>query len=280
MSFIIDTHCHLNHDRLKTEGDVTQIVNAARAQNVAGMVTISCRIAQEYERLIEIAESHDNVWCTIGTHPHDADVPEEAALSVEDLVRYAGSHKKIIGIGESGLDYFYKNSSVEGQQESFRKHIRACMETKMPLIIHARDADEDIIRILKEEGAGQGSELSGVFHCFSSGRKMAEEGLELGFYISLSGMLTFKRSEELRDIAANVPLDRLLVETDSPYLAPEPHRGGINQPAYVMHTNTQLAKLFDLTSEEMAKITTRNFFNLFDKAQDTWVDPLTWELAS
>lgn len=280
MSFIIDSHCHLNHDRLKHEGDVDTIVNAARAQNVAGMVTISCCIAQEYDRLIEIAESHDNVWCTIGTHPHDADVPEEAALSTDDLVRLATSHEKIIGIGESGLDYFYNNSSVEGQQESFRKHIRACMKTKMPLIIHARDADEDIIRILKEEGAGPDSDLRGVFHCFSSGRKMAEEGIELGFYISLSGMLTFKRSDELRDIAARVPLDRLLVETDSPYLAPEPHRGAINQPAYVTHTNTQLAKLFDLTSEEMAKITTRNFFNLFDKAQKTWVDPLTWELAS
>lgn len=273
MSFIIDSHCHLNHDRLKHIGDVSDIVQNARDKNIQGMLTISCRIAQEYDRLIEIVEANDNVWCTIGTHPHDADVEDEVAFSVDDLVKFAKSHPKIVGIGESGLDYYYNHASKEGQQQRFRNHIRACMETGMPLVIHARDADDDIIRILKEEGAGEGSNLTGVLHCFSSGRALAEEGVKLGFYVSFSGMLTFKRSEDLRDIAKDLPLDRLLVETDSPYLAPEPHRGGINQPAYVEHTALTLAKLHDKTREEIAEITTQNFFNLFPLAKNTWVQP-------
>lgn len=272
MAYLIDSHCHLNHDRLKHEGDVSDIVNAANERGIAGMLTISCRIAQEYDRLIEIVEAHDNVWCTIGTHPHDADVEEEAALSVDNLVRLSQRHPKIVGIGESGLDYFYKHASVEGQQERFRNHIRACIETGQPLVIHARDADDDIARILKEEGAGAGSNLKGVLHCFSSGRQLAETGIDLGFYISFSGMLTFKKSDELRAIAKDVPLDKLLVETDSPYLAPEPHRGGINQPAYVEHTALCLAKIHDKTREEMAEITSNNFFNLFDRAKNTWVE--------
>lgn len=272
-SYLIDSHCHLNHDRLLHEGGADALVAAANGNNVRGLLTISCRIAQEYDTLTDIAARHDNVWCTVGTHPHDADDEAEAKYTADDIARLARAHPKIVGIGESGLDYYYKHSSPEGQQASFRKHIHACIETGLPLVIHARDADEDIIRILQEEGMGTNPALKAVFHCFSSGAEMARQGLEMGVYMSFSGMLTFKKADELRDIARSVPLDRLLVETDSPYLAPEPHRGGINQPAYVAHTATCLARVHNLTSEEMADITTRNFFNLFDKAKDTWVDP-------
>ncbi len=249
------------------------MVASAKSMNVQGLLTISCRIAQEYDTLTAIAARHDNVWCTVGTHPHDADEPAEVAYSVDDIVRLARAHPKIVGIGESGLDYFYKHSSEDGQKASFRKHIHACIETGLPLVIHARDADDDIIQILKEEGMGTNPSLKAVFHCFSSGAEMARKGVDMGVYVSFSGMLTFKKADELRDIARHVPLDRLLVETDSPYLAPEPHRGAMNQPAYVTHTATCLAKVHNLTSEEMATITSRNFFNLFDKAKDTWVDP-------
>lgn len=271
--FLIDSHCHLNHNGLKSAGDVQDIVQQAKSQNIQGMLTISCRIAKEYDTLLSIANANENVWCTVGTHPHDADVPEEVAYSLEDIVKLASADPKIVGIGESGLDYFYKHASVEGQKASFRKHIRACMETGLPLVIHARDADDDIIDILKEEGAGPQSNLKGVLHCFSSGRRLAEVGLELGFYVSFSGMLTFKKMQDLRDIAKDVPLSRVLVETDAPFLAPEPYRGKTNQPAYVQHTATQLAKIHDLTSEEIANITTQNFFDLFDKAKQTWVQP-------
>lgn len=259
----IDSHCHLNHEKLKDEGTPEDIVRNAKLSGVDGMLTICCRIADEFPEVLATAKKFDTVWCTIGTHPHDAGKESEKAITLDQLVTLAQSDPKIIGIGESGLDYYYNNSSHEDQQESFRKHIRACIETDLPLVVHARDADDDIIKIIREEGAGK---LRGVMHCFSSTRKMAEEALALGFYISFSGIVTFKQAEELRAIAKDVPLDRILVETDAPYLAPVPNRGKTNQPAYVLHTGAVLADLKTLDKETMAKHSKENFFSLFTKA--------------
>jgi TatD DNase family protein len=260
----IDSHCHLNHEKIKPIGSPADIVRMAKEGGVEGMLTICCRIADEFPEVLSIAREHESVWCTVGTHPHDAGKDAEQAVTFEELVRIARSDPKIIGIGESGLDYFYDKSPRDLQEISFRKHIRACIETGLPLIVHARDADEDIIRILKEEGAGQGC-LKGVMHCFSSGRKMAEEALDIGFYISFSGILTFKAADELRSIARDVPMDRLLVETDAPYLAPVPKRGETNQPAYVAHTGAVLAGVKNVPVDEMAVVTKANFFRLFER---------------
>ena len=260
----IDSHCHLNHERLKEIGSVENIINNAKAAGTDGMLTISCRIHEEFETLKKITEKHDNIWRSIGTHPHDAGKDAEKSVTLDELIKLAKSDSKIIAIGESGLDYYYDYAPRDDQAESFRKHIQTCIATDLPLIVHARDADEDIIKILKEEGAG--TNLKGVMHCFSSGRKMAEEALEIGFYISLSGILTFKQSDDLRAIARDVPMDRLLVETDAPYLAPGPYRGKINQPAYVIETGATLGQVKGVSVEEIAAQTTKNFFALFDKA--------------
>lgn len=260
----IDSHCHLNHDKLQPLGAAEQVVAAANAAGIDGMVSINCQIVEEFQGLVDLVTPLKNVWCTIGTHPHDASVPAEKAITLDELIRLAQSSPKVVGIGESGLDYFYKNSTVEDQHTSFRKHIQACLATDIPIVIHARDADEDVIRLIREETNGKG--MRGVMHCFSSGAKMAEEAVDLGFHISFSGILTFKNSEELRNIARKVPQDRLLVETDSPYLAPEPYRGKTNQPAYVSHTGAVLANLHEMPPEKMATITTENFFSLFNRA--------------
>jgi TatD DNase family protein len=261
----IDSHCHLEHEKIKPLGTPEEIVQNAKQAGVDGMLSICCRVADEFPHILSTAKKFDNVWCTIGTHPHDAGKEAEKAITLDQLIKLANSDEKIIGIGESGLDYYYNNSSHEDQQGSFRKHIRACIETDLPLVVHARDADEDIIKIIREEGAGQG--LRGVMHCFSSGRKMAEEALEEGFYISFSGIVTFKQAEELRSIAKDIPLERILVETDAPYLAPGPHRGKVNQPAYVIHTGALLAELISINTEDFARQTKDNFFSLFNKAK-------------
>ncbi len=269
----IDSHCHLDHNRFLNLGGGSEIVSRAQAQDVSGMLSINCEIAAEFDELLDLVKPQKNVWCTIGTHPHDSGVEAEKNITLEQLCRKALSHEKVVGIGESGLDYFYKNSPVDDQQASFRKHIRACIETDMPLVIHARDADEDIIRIVREEaGKDNQKNLRGVFHCFSSGAELARQGVDFGFYVSFSGILTFKKSTELRDIAKNVPLDRLLVETDAPFLAPEPHRKEMNEPKYVPFTGQVLADIHNLTSKEMAEQTKNNFFDLFTKAAQTWVN--------
>ncbi len=259
----IDSHCHLDHSKM--EQGAVGTVAAANAAGIDGMVSINCQIVQEFDDLLALVRPMKNVWCTIGTHPHDASRDDEKGVSLQSLIEKAMSDPKIVGIGESGLDYFYKNSTVEDQHSSFRKHIQACLATDLPLVVHARDADEDVIRLIREETGGKG--MRGVMHCFSSGPKMAEEAVALGFHISFSGILTFKKSEELRDIAKRVPQDRLLVETDSPYLAPEPYRGKTNQPAYVAHTGATLAYVHEMQPEQMAKITSDNFFALFNKAR-------------
>lgn len=261
----IDSHCHLNHARLSNIGTPTDIVDRANAVGVEAMLTICCRISDEFPAVLALAQAHKNVWCTIGTHPHEASDPLEASVTQGDLVQMAKSDPKIIGIGESGLDYFYKHSDVKDQQTSFRKHIRACIETGLPLIVHARDADEDTMRIIREEGTG--TPLKGLLHCFSSGRKMGEDALDFGFHISFSGMVTFAKSVELQDFAKVVPADRILIETDAPYLAPEPFRGKINEPAFVRYTSGVLARLRGISDADMAKLSRDNFLRLFDRAK-------------
>lgn len=267
----IDSHCHLNSPKIEPLGAPDRLVARARAAGVAGMVTICCRLAEEPAVLTDIAGRNENVWCTVGTHPHDASAEAEKAFSQDDLVDLARSHPKIIGIGESGLDYFYNLSTHEDQAESFRKHIRVCLETDLPLVVHARDADADIMKIMKEEASGAG--LKGVMHCFSSTAWLAEEALDFGFYISFSGIVTFKSAGDLREIARRVPPDRMLIETDAPYLAPEPVRKAVNEPALIVNTAACLAALHDKTREEIGAITAENFFNLFTKAKDTWRAP-------
>lgn len=264
----IDSHCHLTHPMIRDYADPTTMITRAREQKVDGCVIINCRMADEFETIREVATHHKNIWVTLGTHPHDASKEAEKSITFDDMMKRVEGDPLIIGIGESGLDYYYDYSTPQDQAESFRKHIRVCMMSSLPLIVHARDADEDIIRIIKEEISNNPSQkLNGVMHCFSSSRWMAEEALALGFYMSASGMITFKKSEELRDIFKSVPLDRLLVETDAPFLAPDPYRGKTNEPAFVIHTGAKLSDIKGVSVDEMASITTTNFFKLFNRAK-------------
>lgn len=264
----IDSHCHLNHERTAEGDNPAAIAARAKEAGVDGMLSICCEIEKELPSLLETVKAIPNVWCTVGTHPHDAGVEAEKAVTLQRLIDTANSDNKIIGIGESGLDYYYDNSPRTDQEESFRKHIRACLATGLPLIVHARDADEDIIRVIREENPDK--KLTGVMHCFSSGAKLAEEALKEGFYISFSGIVTFKKSTELQAIVKTVPLDRILVETDAPFLAPEPHRGKTNEPAYVNFTGRYVANLLNIDEKEFAQKTKDNFFALFTKAKKTW----------
>lgn len=262
----IDSHFHPTHERTAEGDSAAGIIARAKEAGVEGMLAISCEITGDFKDVLAVAQAHDNVWCSVGTHPHEAGKPEEQAVTLKKLVELAHSDPKIVGIGETGLDYYYDNSPREAQQESFRKHIRACLETGLPLIVHSRDAEEDTIRIIREEG-GQKAGLRGVMHCFSSGPKLAEDALEEGFYLSFSGIVTFKKAQELQEIAKNTPLDRILVETDAPFLAPEPHRGRVNEPTLVVHTGQKLAQLHRISEEELASHSKNNFFNLFNKAE-------------
>lgn len=265
----IDSHCHLNHSRIEEAGAPSDLIARANEAGVEGMLTICCRIREELDQLLDIANSHDNVWCSIGTHPHDSGVDNEKDIPVDEIIKLANSYDKIIGVGEAGLDYFYDNSPREDQAEGFRKHIRAAKETGLPLIIHTRDAEEDTIRILREEGACDGK-TKVLMHCFSSNETLARQSIDEGFYMSFSGMVTFKKAAELQEIAKSVPLDKILIETDAPFLAPMPHRGKTNEPAFVVHTGQFMADLHNLREQEMAQHTKDNFFALFDKALKTY----------
>lgn len=257
---LIDSHCHL--DYLERDGrDLGEVVAAAGRAGVGSMVTICTKIT-EFERVRAIAERFDNVACTVGIHPHEAG--SEPETSTETLVELA-AHPKVVGIGETGLDYFYEHSPRAAQQKSFRAHIRAARATGLPLIVHTRDADEDTVAILREEHE-TGGPFPGVIHCFSTSRWLGEEAVKLGLYISISGILTFKKAADLRDAVRALPLERLLVETDSPYLAPVPKRGKPNEPAYVVHTAEALADLMGIAPDALADVTTRNFRTLFAKA--------------
>lgn len=259
----IDSHCHLNHSGITEKGVPADLVKSANNNNVSGMLTICCRMSEEKDLLLDIAAQHDNVWCSIGTHPHDAGLEAEKAFSADDIANIVLENDKVIAIGETGLDYYYDNSPRDDQADSFRKHLQACLKSDVPAIIHTRDAEEDTIKILRE--AKEGTNLKGVMHCFSGTQWLADQALDIGFYISFSGIVTFKKSEELRAVAKTVPLDKVLVETDAPFLAPPPYRGKVNEPAYVAHVGEFLADLYDLSVEEFAKITTDNFFRLFSK---------------
>jgi TatD DNase family protein len=259
MSMLVDSHCHLDFPALNDELD--EVVARAGRAGVGAMVTISTRV-REFEKILAVAERFPQVFCSVGLHPHDA--ANEPELSADRLVELA-AHPKVVGIGETGLDYYYDNSPREAQREKFRVHIDAARRSGLPLIVHTRDADDDMAEILTAEKAK--GDFSAVMHCFSSGRALAEKAIALGFYLSISGIVTFKSAQDLRDIVADTPRERLLVETDAPFLAPEPKRGKSNEPAFVAHTAAKVAQLHDMAPEALAQLTTENFFRLFAKAQ-------------
>ena len=254
---LVDSHCHLDFPDF--QADLDAIVERAKAAGIGRMVTISTRV-RRFPELIRIVERFDEVFCSVGTHPHNAD--EEQDVTAEELVRLA-EHPKVVAIGEAGLDYHYDKSPRPVQAQGFRTHIAAARETGLPLVIHARSADEDVAATLEDETAKGAFPF--ILHCFSSGRALAQTGIRLGGYVSFSGILTFKNSAELREIAAEVPLNRLLVETDAPYLAPVPYRGKRNEPAYVRNTAAVLAETLGMSEDEIATATTANFFRLFSK---------------
>ena len=254
---LIDTHCHLDFPDFEAERD--DIVARAHAAGVKQMITISTRV-KKFPTILAIAEKYPSVFCSVGTHPHNAD--EELDVPVSELVELS-KHPRVVAIGEAGLDYFYDNAPREAQAIGLRNHIAAAGETGLPLVIHSRAADEDMAAILSEE-TGKGA-FPFLLHCFSSGPELARIGVELGGYVSFSGILTFPKSEELREIAKTVPLERMLVETDAPYLAPKPYRGKRNEPAYVAHTAAVLAETVGASADEIARITTENAFRIFSK---------------
>ena len=256
---LVDSHCHLDY---YGEDEIEDVVARALSAGVGRMVTIGVRVEQA-AAVKALAERFPQVWGTVGVHPQN--VGEAPIPTVEEIVALA-DHPRVIGIGESGLDYFYDKAPREVQQESFRRHIRASQRTGLPLVIHARDADDDIAAILAEERAA-GGDFPALLHCFSSTRALAERVVADGGYVSLSGILTFPKSEELRTIAADLPEDRLLVETDSPYLAPAPLRGKRNEPAWVAHTAAVLARVRGLDVAKTTEITTTNFMRLFSRCR-------------
>ena len=255
---LIDTHCHLDFPDFDAERD--ELVARAHEAGVRQMVTISTRV-RKLDVLLALTERYPSVFCSVGTHPNNAG--DELDISADDLVRLAESHEKIVAIGEAGLDYFYDTQKPEDQQTGFRRHIEAARRTQLPLVIHSRSADEDMATILKEE-SGKGA-FPFILHCFSSGAELARTGIELGGYISFTGIVTFPKSEDLREIAMTVPHDRLLVETDAPYLAPKKWRGKRNEPSYVVNTAEVLADTIGLSFEEIVRITTENAFRVFSR---------------
>ena len=255
---LVDSHCHLDFPDFGAELDA--IVARAGAKDVGFMVTISTRVRRHAE-VMAIAERFPNVYCSVGTHPHHAH--EELDISAADLIARA-QHPKVIAIGEAGLDYHYDFSPRAAQEKGLRAHVAAARETGLPLVIHCRESDADMARILTEES--RSGAFRAVLHCFTGGRDLALAGIDLGFYVSFSGILTFKRSDDLRVIAAELPADRILVETDAPYLAPGPWRGKRKEPAYVAETARVLGETRGVSAEEIARQTTENFFRLFAKA--------------
>jgi TatD DNase family protein len=256
---LIDSHCHLDFPDLAA--DEAGILARARTAGVGGMLTIGTRLDQ-FDRVRSITERHGNIWCSVGVHPHEA--KEEGQRTPDRLIE-AAQHPKVVGIGETGLDFYYEHSPRTEQAESFRVHIAAARQTGLPLIVHTRDADRETAEILEEEyrvGA-----YTGLIHCFSSGPEIAQRALALGLYISISGIVTFKAADALRSIVRDIPLERLLIETDAPFLAPVPKRGKTNEPAFVAHTAAKVAELKGVAVEELAAATTDNFFRLFAKAE-------------
>lgn len=260
---LIDSHCHLDFPDFT--GDFDAIVARAGEAGVTNLLTI-CTHLSRAEQVIAVAERAPQIVCTVGVHPHEA--ATEAPSHVDTLISFAG-HPKVVGFGESGLDYYYEHSPRAAQQRSFRQHIEAARATGLPLVIHTRDADDDMAAILEDEMAK--GPFTGVLHCFSSTPVLAHRAIALGLSISFSGILTFAKSGPLRELAAALPLDRLLVETDAPFLAPVPKRGKRNEPAFVTHTAACLAKIRGIDLDALAAATTANFFRLFAKAKPSCV---------
>ena len=255
---LTDSHCHLNYKGIVEEQ--AAVLERARAAGVTTMLNISTR-ASEWDDVIRVAEREPDVWASVGIHPHEADLHPD--IETETLVGRA-RHPRVVGIGESGLDFYYDHSDRDRQRDSFRSHIAAARETKLPIIVHTRDAEDDTYQILLEE-MGRGA-FSGVIHCFTASADFARKSLDLGLYISMSGIVTFKNAKELQATAKEIPADRLLIETDSPFLAPVPHRGRPCEPAFVADTARFLADLRGETVEELSESTSANFHRLFSKA--------------
>lgn len=253
----VDSHCHLDFPDFA--GQLEDVIARAQANGVERFLTIGTHLSK-HAQVLNVAERFDTVWCTTGLHPHEA--AAEAIDGPEALILNA-QHPKVVGIGETGLDFYYEQSPRREQEIAFRHHIAAARETQLPLIVHTRDADPETIKILREEW-GKGP-FPGLIHCFTSGQALADAALAMGFYISVSGIATFKTAEPIRQVLRSVPIDRLLVETDSPYLAPIPHRGKRNEPAFVVHTGAMLSALKGVAPDALARQTTENFHRLFQK---------------
>ena len=253
----VDSHCHLDFPGLAERED--EILATMAANDVGTALCISVRL-EEFPRVLALAERHAHLWASVGVHPDNADCEEP------DLARLLvlADHPRVVAIGETGLDYYWHKDAPEWQRERFRVHIRAARATGKPLVIHTRNAAADTLRLMREEGAG---EAGGVMHCFTESWEVAEAALELGFYISFSGIVSFRNAKELKEVARRVPLDRLLIETDSPYLAPVPHRGKTNEPGWVVHVAEEIARLRELSLAQVEQATTANFFRLFRHAQ-------------
>jgi TatD DNase family protein len=255
---LIDSHCHLNYPGLAERQD--EVLANARARGIGGFLNISTR-QREWDDVVGVAERNDDVWATVGVHPHEADAHPD--LGASDLIE-AAAHARVVAIGECGLDYYYDKSDRAAQRERFEAHIEAARATGLPLVVHTRDAEDDTAEILAR-AVGKGG-VTGVLHCFTGSAELARKALELGFYVSISGIVTFKNARDLQETARTIPLDRLLVETDSPFLAPGPNRGKTCEPAFVADTAAFLSDLRDEPLDELAEATTANFFKLFNKA--------------
>lgn len=256
--FLIDSHCHLNDEPMA--GNIEGTLRRATDKGIKGFMTI-CTDLSKIPVVTSITESHENVFATVGVHPHEA----QTVSSPDELFKIlteAASHPKVVGFGETGLDYYYHHSPQEAQQKSFISHIEAGLDVDLPLIVHTRDAEEDTIRLLKTIGQGK---ARGVIHCFSGSAWLRDQALELGFYLSVSGIVTFNKADELREVVKDAPLDRMLVETDAPFLAPVPYRGKPNEPAYLIETVKKLAELKKIPYDELCRQTTHNFLTLFSK---------------
>lgn len=254
---LVDSHCHLNFPELVENMD--QVLDTMRSHDVGHALCVSVTL-DKFPEVLAIAEQYPNIYASVGVHPDYEDIQEP---TVEELVQLA-DHPRVVAIGETGLDYFRLTGDLEWQRNRFRTHIRAAKATGKPLIIHTRNAPEDTLRLMREEGA---NEVGGVMHCFTESWEVAQAAIEMGFYISFSGIVTFKNAQALKEVAQRVPLNRMLVETDSPYLAPIPFRGKTNQPAYVRHVAEEIARLREIPLQQVVDATTANFFQLFKHAQ-------------
>jgi len=260
---LVDSHCHLDFPDFAD--DLDGVVARARTAGVGCMLTIGTHVGR-FDGVLAIAERYGSVFCSVGVHPHEA--ATAADLTAEHLVRMAARHPKIVAFGESGLDFHYDLSPRDVQERVFRIHVAAARQSGLPLIVHTREADAETLAILRDEQAK--GPFPGLIHCFSTGRVLAEGALDLGMYLSISGIVTFRRADALREIVRDIPLDRLLVETDSPYLAPVPRRGKRNEPAFTAHTAACVAEVKGLPPQVLAERTTENFFRLFAKAATAW----------